>query len=153
MDEQEFRQRAALAVLPDCIRLATESPVTFNVKTGSRVITDETMHNIANMAAKIAEYLTAELDKDGNKKEQDEEYKKMRELLSTPVRRLNFEYNDARIKNCLRSSAINTVAELVQWHEEDLRKIRDFGNKSLNSVKETVEGLGLYLGMDVSEYK
>ena len=61
MNEQEFRQRAALAALPECIRLATGGPVSFNIRTGEKVITDESMQNAAYLAAKISEYLIDEL--------------------------------------------------------------------------------------------
>ena len=61
MNEQELRQRAVLAALPECIRFATDNPRVFNVGTGSRIITDEAMRNAVNNAVKIAEYLIDEL--------------------------------------------------------------------------------------------
>ncbi len=47
--------------------------------------------------------------------------------------------------NCLKRAAINTVEELTQKTEEDMMKVRNLGNKSLDEVKAKLEELGLGL--------
>ena len=47
--------------------------------------------------------------------------------------------------NCLKRAAINTVEELTQKSEDDMMKVRNLGNKSLNEVKEKLAELGLGL--------
>lgn len=47
--------------------------------------------------------------------------------------------------NCLKRAAINTVEEMTQKSEDDMMKVRNLGNKSLNEVKEKLAELGLGL--------
>ena len=47
--------------------------------------------------------------------------------------------------NCLKRAAINTVEELTHRSEEDMRKVRNLGKKSLDEVKHKLEELGLSL--------
>lgn len=54
-----------------------------------------------------------------------------------------------RAHNCLESSKIQTVGQLVNMSESDLLKIRSFGKTSLREVKRKLTDLGLSLGMDV----
>ena len=50
-----------------------------------------------------------------------------------------------RSNNCLRRAGINTVEELTQKSEEDMRKVRNLGKKSLDEVKKKLSDLGLSL--------
>ena len=45
--------------------------------------------------------------------------------------------------NCLKRAGINTVEELTQKSEEEMMKVRNFGKKSLDEVKDKLEELGL----------
>ena len=56
-----------------------------------------------------------------------------------------------RASNCLASSEINTVADLVRMTESDLLKVRAFGKTSLREVKRKLDDMGLTLGMTVPE--
>lgn len=50
-----------------------------------------------------------------------------------------------RSYNCLKREGIHTVGELVTRTEADLLDIRNFGQKSIDEVKEKLYGLGLVL--------
>jgi DNA-directed RNA polymerase subunit alpha len=50
-----------------------------------------------------------------------------------------------RSYNCLKREGINTVGELVQKSEAELMDIRNFGQKSIEEVKEKLDELGLGL--------
>lgn len=52
-----------------------------------------------------------------------------------------------RAMNCLESESIHTVRDLVQRTEDQLLEVRNFGETTLNEVKEKVAELGLHLGM------
>ena len=52
-----------------------------------------------------------------------------------------------RAMNCLETENINTVRELVQRTEDSLLEVRNFGETTLNEVKEKLVGIGLRLGM------
>ena len=52
-----------------------------------------------------------------------------------------------RAFNGLQNADIKYVGELVQRTEQDMLKIKNFGRKSLNEVKEILADMGLSLGM------
>jgi DNA-directed RNA polymerase subunit alpha len=53
-----------------------------------------------------------------------------------------------RSYNCLKRAGIQTVGDLVQKSESELAAIPNFGRKSIEEVKETLDarGLGLRAG-------
>ena len=52
-----------------------------------------------------------------------------------------------RATNCLESENINTVRELVQRTEDQLLAVRNFGETTLNEVRDKLTEIGLRLGM------
>ncbi|MGZ6250928.1 MAG: DNA-directed RNA polymerase subunit alpha [Candidatus Chromulinivorax sp.] len=70
------------------------------------------------------------------------------ELLMKPIEELEFS---ARAHNCLINANIRRVIDLVNFTEEEGLKIKNFGRKSLDEVKEILRSLGLSLGMDIKE--
>lgn len=52
-----------------------------------------------------------------------------------------------RASNCLESTDVDTVFQLIKFTENDLLKIRAFGKTSLREIKRKIEDLGLELGM------
>ena len=52
-----------------------------------------------------------------------------------------------RATNCLESENINTVRDLVQRTEDQLLEVRNFGETTLNEVREKLAELGLRLGL------
>jgi DNA-directed RNA polymerase subunit alpha len=52
-----------------------------------------------------------------------------------------------RASNCLKTSNIRTIADLVQKTESDLLKTKNFGKKSLNEIKTILGEMGLSLGI------
>jgi DNA-directed RNA polymerase subunit alpha len=53
-----------------------------------------------------------------------------------------------RSYNCLKNADIRTIGELVQKTEAEMLKTKNFGRKSLNEIKEILQGMGLTLGMN-----
>jgi len=51
-----------------------------------------------------------------------------------------------RATNCLESEGINTVRDLVSRTEEQLLQVRNFGETTLQEVRERLEAIGLKLG-------
>jgi DNA-directed RNA polymerase subunit alpha len=62
--------------------------------------------------------------------------------LATPIEELDLS---VRSYNCLKREGINTVSELVALSETQLMNIRNFGQKSVDEVKEKLVELGLSL--------
>jgi DNA-directed RNA polymerase subunit alpha len=54
-----------------------------------------------------------------------------------------------RSYNCLKNANIKTIADLVQKSEQEMLRTKNFGRKSLNEIKEILQGMGLRLGMRV----
>lgn len=52
-----------------------------------------------------------------------------------------------RASNCLESENINTVRDLVTRSEDQLLEVRNFGETTLNEVREKLADIGLRLGM------
>jgi DNA-directed RNA polymerase subunit alpha len=64
--------------------------------------------------------------------------------LNTPVTELRLS---VRAGNCLESEGIRTLRDLVQRTEDQLLEVRNFGETTLNEVREKLANLGLHLGM------
>lgn len=64
------------------------------------------------------------------------------ELFNKPVDQLNLS---VRTMNCLRRGGIVTVGELTVKSERDLLTLRNFGQKSLNEIKDKLVEMGLSL--------
>jgi DNA-directed RNA polymerase subunit alpha len=62
--------------------------------------------------------------------------------LATPIEELDLS---VRSYNCLKREGINTVSELVALSETQLMNIRNFGQKSVDEVKDKLAELGLSL--------
>jgi DNA-directed RNA polymerase subunit alpha len=54
-----------------------------------------------------------------------------------------------RATNCLESEEISSVRDLVSRSEDELMEVRNFGETTLNEVREKLQELGLHLGMRV----
>jgi len=56
-----------------------------------------------------------------------------------------------RAKNCLNNAEIHVIGELVEKTEGELLKFRNFGKKSLDEIKISLEQLGLSLSMTLKD--
>ncbi len=68
----------------------------------------------------------------------------LNEYLYRPVEGLPIS---VRAFNGLQNADIKYIGELVQRTEQDMLKIKNFGRKSLNEIKEVLTDMGLSLGM------
>lgn len=66
----------------------------------------------------------------------------MAEQFSQPIEALNLS---VRSYNCLKREGVHTIGELLTRSEADLMDIRNFGQKSIDEVKDALTGLGLNL--------
>ncbi len=70
------------------------------------------------------------------------------DLLLKPIEELELS---VRAHNCLINAGINRVIDLINFTEDDALKIKNFGRKSLNEVKESMKAFGLSFGMNINE--
>ena len=56
-----------------------------------------------------------------------------------------------RILNAFKNENINTVKDLIERRESELLRIPNFGRKSLREIREILNSMSLYLGMEVPE--
>ncbi|MDI6780506.1 MAG: DNA-directed RNA polymerase subunit alpha [bacterium] len=74
----------------------------------------------------------------------DKEEERIKALLRMTVEELELSVRSA---NCLRSSDLNTIGELITKTEQEMLKTRNFGKKSLTEIKEKLTTYNLTLGM------
>ncbi len=70
------------------------------------------------------------------------------DLLLKPIDELELS---VRAHNCLMNANIKRIVDLVNLSEDDGLRIKNFGRKSLNEVKESMKSFGLSFGMNISE--
>ncbi|KKP35741.1 MAG: DNA-directed RNA polymerase subunit alpha [candidate division TM6 bacterium GW2011_GWF2_32_72] len=70
------------------------------------------------------------------------------DLLLKPIDELELS---VRAHNCLINAGIKRIIDLVNLSDEDSLKIKNFGRKSLNEVKDSMKAFGLAFGMDIKE--
>ena len=68
----------------------------------------------------------------------------LEERLSRSLAELNLS---VRATNCLESEGINTVRDLVIRTEDQLLQVRNFGDTTLQEVRERLTSINLRLGM------
>jgi DNA-directed RNA polymerase subunit alpha len=56
-----------------------------------------------------------------------------------------------RSYNCLKNADIRTIRDLVQRTEREMLATKNFGKKSLNEIKDILNGMGLDFGMEFDE--
>lgn len=96
------------------------------------------------------EKITLDSDEKFANEEFDEEVLHMRQLLKTKLVDMDLS---VRALNCLKAADVETLGDLVQYNRNDLLKFRNFGKKSLTELDDTLSGLSLNFGMDISKYK
>jgi DNA-directed RNA polymerase subunit alpha len=57
-----------------------------------------------------------------------------------------------RSANCLQNANIRLIGELVQRTEAEMLKTKNFGRKSLNEIKDVLDGMELELGMKLEGF-
>lgn len=70
------------------------------------------------------------------------------DLLLKPIDELELS---VRAHNCLINAGIKRILDLVNLSEDEGLKIKNFGRKSLDEVKESMKSFGLSFGMDIKE--
>lgn len=73
----------------------------------------------------------------------------LEEKLNQSLAELNLS---VRATNCLESEGINTVRDLVSRTEDQLLQVRNFGETTLDEVRERLNSIGLRLGMKVPQH-
>jgi DNA-directed RNA polymerase subunit alpha len=70
------------------------------------------------------------------------------DLLLKPIDELELS---VRAHNCLKNAGIKRILDLVNLSDEESLKIKNFGRKSLNEVKDSMKSFGLSFGMNIKE--
>jgi len=70
------------------------------------------------------------------------------DLLLKPIDELELS---VRAHNCLINAGVTRVLDLVNLSDDEGLKIKNFGRKSLNEVKDSMKAFGLSFGMNIKE--
>ncbi len=76
------------------------------------------------------------------------EERKLLDKLLIPIDSLDLS---KRAKNCLKNAEVTHLGNLVGKTEGEMLKFRNFGNKSLQEIKATLDTMGLELGTELSD--
>ena len=87
---------------------------------------------------------TVEETETGQAEEETKVDEQLEEKLKMAIQELDLS---VRASNCLESSHIDTVGQLVKMTEADLLKLRSFGKTSLREIIRKLADIGLTLGM------
>ena len=82
----------------------------------------------------------------------DEEAKDEPKFNSHLLRKVDELELSVRSANCLKNDNIVYIGDLVQKSETDMLRTPNFGRKSLNEIKEVLNGMNLHLGMHIEEW-
>jgi DNA-directed RNA polymerase subunit alpha len=110
--------------------------------------------SLAQAAKILREHLSLFITSSLLEEEEEDEVKdtakdKLMENLWRSVDELELSVRSA---NCLKSSNIRYIGELVQKTEAEMLKTKNFGRKSLNEIKQLLESMGLLLGMKIDKF-
>lgn len=110
--------------------------------------------SLAQAAKILREHLSLFITSSLLEEEEEDEVKdtakdKLMENLWRSVDELELSVRSA---NCLKSSNIRYIGELVQKTEAEMLKTKNFGRKSLNEIKQLLESMGLSLGMKIDKF-
>ncbi len=72
----------------------------------------------------------------------------LKETLEKDIEELDVH---TRTRNVLEKADYNTIEDVVRADEDELMEVHNFGNSSLNEVKDALDVLGLEIGMDLSD--
>ena len=116
--------------------------------TDGRIEPEEALKQASSILRKHLEpfynYDEVQISFDETPQAANQENQKMKKLLNMSVNEIELS---VRAANCLNNANITTVGQLAQKTEQEMLKYRNFGKKSLNEIKEKLNGLGLSLGM------
>lgn len=123
--------------------------LTLEVKTNKVVTAEEAVASAANILVNHISALTVLDEKKGteviwpdNDGDEVETASTTEGILSQPIDELDFS---VRSFNCLKRANINFVADLVNKTPDELMKVRNMGQKSLEEVEKKLSSLGLSL--------
>jgi len=109
-----------------------------------RMLKYDPVHERAALYLKDAESAVRQSYDDSHDKELSRKY----EILRTPI--TDFELS-VRSRNCLAKMNIRTLGDLVRRTEQELLSFKNFGETSLQEIKELLEIKGLRLGQEFDE--
>lgn len=93
-------------------------------------------------------FINFEEEPEGERAECGDADERLAERLEKSIEELELS---VRSYNCLKNANISTIGELVSRSEQEMLKTKNFGRKSLNEIKEILEGMGLGFGMTVPQ--
>ena len=122
------------------------------VTTDGTVTPDDALAEAAKIAKEqFTVFINFDEEEGSEEDTYDEEDERVRALLNTPVKELELS---VRSSNCLQNAQIHTIWDLITKTEEEIKKTRNFGTKSLDEIKSKLAELNLRLGInDYAELK
>ncbi|MBW7995764.1 MAG: DNA-directed RNA polymerase subunit alpha [Candidatus Glassbacteria bacterium] len=119
------------------------------VHTNGALDPEKSMIKAAELLIEHLEYLKSFSEPQEQKTSaQDLKHNQLKERLNRSVEELELS---VRSSNCLKTSNIKTLGDLVQKSENEMIKFRNFGRKSLNEISEILSRHGMHFGMKLQK--
>jgi len=123
--------------------------LTLSIETDGSVTPEDALAYAARILQdQLQTFINFEEPSEGLRQDEGEELE-FNPLLLKKVDELELSVRSA---NCLKNDNIVYIGDLIQKTEAEMLRTPNFGRKSLNEIKEVLTGMGLHLGMDVSDW-
>ena len=121
----------------------------FDVETNGVISPDDA---IALSARILQDQLQAFINFDEPEIQQDQDSAEKLSFNSNLLKKVEELELSVRSANCLKNDNIIYIGDLVQKSEGEMLRTPNFGRKSLNEIKEVLNGMSLYLGMEIPKW-
>jgi DNA-directed RNA polymerase subunit alpha len=128
-------ETASLSQYSNCDKLTLE------VFTNKSILPDEALSKSANILIRYLKIFTKFSPEDVELpsefiSEEKKEISEKEKILNKTIEELDFS---VRSYNCLKKVKINTLKDLINYPLEEIIKVKNLGEKSLNEIKEKVD--------------
>ena len=121
----------------------------FDVETNGVISPDDA---IALSARILQDQLQAFINFDEPEIQQDQDSAEKLSFNSNLLKKVEELELSVRSANCLKNDNIIYIGDLVQKTESEMLRTPNFGRKSLNEIKEVLNTMSLYLGMEIPNW-
>ena len=121
----------------------------FDVETNGVISPDDA---IALSARILQDQLQAFINFDEPEIQQDQDAAEKLSFNTNLLKKVEELELSVRSANCLKNDNIIYIGDLVQKTESEMLRTPNFGRKSLNEIKEVLNSMSLYLGMEIPNW-
>ncbi len=124
--------------------------LTMTIETDGSVTPEDALAFAARILQdQLRTFLNFDEPQEAQPRQADEPELEFNPLLLKKVDELELSVRSA---NCLKNDNIVYIGDLIQKTEAEMLRTPNFGRKSLNEIKEVLTGMGMHLGMEITNW-